>query len=75
MTAEVNTALNTVISPSFHAWKICGTTLFPQSFGRFARNYAETVPFHKISTRVNYQVKITVFCTVFVVLLLVDEAS
>ena len=31
-------------------WKFCGMTQFPHSLGRFARNYAETMPFHKIST-------------------------
>ena len=38
---------NTVISPNFLVWKFCGKAQFPHSFGR---NYAETVPFHKIST-------------------------
>ena len=44
-----NTIKNTVISPNFLVWKFCGKSQFPHSFGRFARNYAETVPFHKIS--------------------------
>ena len=44
-----NTAWNTVISPNFLLWKVCGKTQFPHSFRRFAQNYAETVPFHKIS--------------------------
>ena len=44
------TAKNTVISPNFLVWKFCGKAQFLHSFGRFARNYAETVPFHKIST-------------------------
>ena len=43
------TAKNTVISPNFLVWKFCGKAQFPNSFGRIARNYAETVPFHKIS--------------------------
>ena len=30
--------------------KFCGKTQFPHSFGRFARNYAETASFHQIST-------------------------
>ena len=41
------TASNPVISPNFMVWKFCGKAQFPHSFGRFARNYAETVPFHK----------------------------
>ena len=52
----VDTAENTVISPNFLVWKFCGKTQFPHSFGRFTRSYAETVPFHKISTPEN-QVK------------------
>ena len=48
------TAPNTVISPNFLVWKFSGKAQFPHSFGRFARNYAETVSFHKISTRGNY---------------------
>ena len=44
-----NTAKNTVISPNFLVCKFCGKAQFPHSFGRIARNYAETVPFHKIS--------------------------
>ena len=43
------TAANTVISPNFVAWKFCGKEQFLHSFGRFPQNYAETVPFHKIS--------------------------
>ena len=53
---------NTVISPNFLVWKLCGKTQFPQSFGRIARNYAETVPFHKTFTRRN-QVKLWYFCS------------
>ena len=41
---------NTVISPNFMVWKFCGKVQFPHSFGRFARNYAEIMPFHRIST-------------------------
>ena len=41
---------NTVISPNFLAWKFCGKAQFLHSFEQFAQNYAETVPFHKIST-------------------------
>ena len=47
----------------FWCGKFYGKVQFPQSFGRFARNYAETVPFHKFSTPGN-QVKITVFYAV-----------
>ena len=39
-----------VISSNFLVLKFCGKAQFPHSFRRFARNYAETVPFHKIST-------------------------
>ena len=39
---------NTVISPNFLLWKLCKKAQFPRSFGRIARNYAETVPFHKV---------------------------
>ena len=41
------TVKNTLISPNFLVWKFCGKAQFLHSFGRFARNYAETVPFHK----------------------------
>ena len=41
---------NTEISPNFLVWKFCGKAQFSHSFGQFAQNYAETVPFHKIST-------------------------
>ena len=40
---------NTAISPNFLVWESCGKAQFPQSFVRFARNYAETAPFHKIA--------------------------
>ena len=43
------TVKNTVIPPNFLVWKFCGKAQFPHSFGRIAQNYAETVPFHKIS--------------------------
>ena len=45
-----DTAKNIVISPNFLVWKFCGKEQFPHSFGRFPRNYAETVPFHKVPT-------------------------
>ena len=44
---------NTVISPNFLVWKFCGKAQFPHTFGQIARNYAGTVPFHKISTTGN----------------------
>ena len=44
------TGQNAIISSNFLVWKFCGKAQFPHSFGRFARNYAETVPFHEIST-------------------------
>ena len=55
---------NTVISPNLRVRKFCGKAQFSHSFGRFPRNYAETVPFHKISTR--KLVKITGIYAVFV---------
>ena len=36
-------------SPNFLVWIFCGKAQFLHSFGQIARNYAETVPFHKIS--------------------------
>ena len=48
------TAKNTVISPDFLVQKFCGKEQFPHSFAWFARNYAETVPFHKFSTPGNF---------------------
>ena len=44
------TAKNTLISPNILVWKFCGKVQFPHSSGWFAENYAETAPFHKIST-------------------------
>ena len=55
-----NTAKNIVISPDFLVWKFCGKAQFPYSFGRIARNCAETVPLRKISTPGN-QVKLRYF--------------
>ena len=40
----LHTAKNPVISPNFLGWKFCGKAQFLHSFGRIARNYAETVP-------------------------------
>ena len=47
------TAKNTAISPNFLVWKYCGKARFPHGFRRFARNYAEAMPFLKISTPEN----------------------
>ena len=59
------TTKNIAISPNFLVWKFCGKEQVPHSFGRIVQNYAETVPFHKISTPGN-QVKLRYFsqCTV-----------
>ena len=56
----MDTAKNTVISPDFLVWKFCGKAQFLDSFGRFARNYAEIVSFRKISAPGN-QVKLRYF--------------
>ena len=53
-------AKNTIISPDFLVRKFWGKAQFPHSFGRIARNYAETVPFHKIS-KLRNQVKLRYF--------------
>ena len=45
--------VKTVISANFLVWKFCGKVQFLHSFGQIAQNYAETVPFHKISTSEN----------------------
>ena len=52
-TKILGTAKYPVISPNFLVWKICGKAQFWHSSGRFARNYAETVPFRKMSTPEN----------------------
>ena len=51
---KIFTAKNTVISPNFLIWVFYGKTQFPHSFVQIARNYAETVPFHKTTTPGNY---------------------
>ena len=56
----IYTLKNTVISPNFLVWRFCRKEQFPHSFGRLARDYGETVPFHKISTLGN-QVKLRYF--------------
>ena len=45
------TAKNTEISPNFLVWKFCGKAQFPHSFGRIARNYAETAFPQNFDTR------------------------
>ena len=50
----IDTAKNIVVSPNLLVWTFCGKAQFLHSFGRFVRNYAETVPFNKISTTGNY---------------------
>ena len=54
------TEKNSVVSPNFLMWKFCRKTQFLHSFGRFTRNYAETVTLQKISTPGN-QVKLQSF--------------
>ena len=44
------TVQNSVILRNFLVWKFCGKTQSSHNFLRIARNSAETVPFHKIST-------------------------
>ena len=56
----VYTAKNTAISPDFLVCKFCGKAQFPQSLGRIAQNFAETVPFRKIY-RPGNQVKLRYF--------------
>ena len=50
---ENSIAKNTVISPNFLAWKVCGKAQFPHSFRWIAQNFTETEHFHKISTPEN----------------------
>ena len=58
-----STAKNTVISPDFFVWKFGGKAQFPNTFGQIARNYPETLPFHKISAPGN-QMKLRYFCNI-----------
>ena len=56
---STSTAQNIEILRNFLVWKFCEIAQFPQSFGRFARNSAETAPFHRIphqEIRCNYGV-------------------
>ena len=59
MCAGSHTAKNTVSSPNFVVRRFCGKAV-SALFRRFARNCAETVSFHEMSTPVNY-VKIRYF--------------
>ena len=59
-TGHRTTAKKTVISPNLLVWKFCGKAQFAHSFGLFAQNYGETVPFRKVSTPGN-QVKLQYF--------------
>ena len=52
-TYNSTTAKNTKLSPNFMIWEFCAKAQFPHSFDRFARNFTETVPLHKISTPEN----------------------
>ena len=45
----IDISQNAAILPNILVLKFCGEAQFPHSFGRFARNYAETMPFRKIS--------------------------
>ena len=63
--SEIYTAKNTVLSPDFLMWKFCGKAQFPHSFEQIARNYAETMPFCKISTPGN-QVKLWYFSQCYI---------
>ena len=54
VSVKLYTAKNPVISSNFLVWKFFEKAQFPHSFGRIARNHAETVPFHNISTPENY---------------------
>ena len=62
---------NTVITPNFLAWKFCGKTQFWNSFGQIPRNYAETVPFDKITMTGNY----VIFRSVSVLFLFIYQSK
>ena len=51
--SKANTARNTIITPNFLVWRFCGMAQFLHNIRPIARNYAETVPFLKISTTKN----------------------
>ena len=62
-------AKSSVISFNSLVWKFCGNAQFLHSFGRFAQNYAQTVPFKNFLPRKLNE--ITVF---YAVLLFEDES-
>ena len=43
------TAKNTLISPNFLVWKICGNAQFPQSFGRLASRFIYNLSLNQYS--------------------------
>ena len=49
--AKTLSSKNTAIPPDLMVLKFCGKAQFPHSFGRIARNYAETVLFQNSDTR------------------------
>ena len=49
--AKTLSSKNTAIPPDLIVLKFCGKAQFPHSFGRIARNYAETVLFQNSDTR------------------------
>ena len=62
------TAKNIIASPNFLVWKFCGKAQFLHSFGWFAKNYAESVPFHKIPQEIRWNYGIfrnVAFCNAF----------
>ena len=56
----MNSFCKIILRPNYHCVKYRNFT----RISRFARNYAEAVPFHKISTP-GYLGEITVFCAVY----------
>ena len=50
LSAVALTAKNTLILQYFLVWKFCGKAQLLLSFGQFARNSAQTVPFQQIFT-------------------------
>ena len=48
---EIPTVSSTVISSNFLVLKFCGKAQFPYNLRRIAWNYAETVPFYKITRK------------------------
>ena len=52
-TAKYFTAKNTVISPDFLVWKVCGKAQFPHSFGRFALLIDRILSFLEVAFEIN----------------------